>query len=523
MPQTALIWLKRDLRLDDHAPLAAAAAFDAAAAVYVIEPAWLASAECDSQHVAFALEGLAELRRTLAARGLPLLVRVGEVRAVFDALRESFPFTDLLSHEETGPGWSFERDRAVAAWCRERGVQWQEWAQTGVVRRLRTRDGWARRWQARMGAAPVDMPARWRGATTLAIDDELPDLRALGLPAHGKTLQPSGETAAQATLASFLNHRGHRYLKSISSPLTAASGGSRLSPYLAFGMLSMRRVHHATEAAIARSDDAFVRRPLRGFAGRLRWHCHFVQKLETQPSMEFRNLARSADGLRESEFDRTRFDAWCAGQTGYPMVDACMRSLRATGWLNFRMRAMLVSFAAYHLWLHWREPGLFLARQFLDFEAGIHWSQMQMQSGTTGINTTRVYNPIKQARDQDPSGVFVRRWLPAMRQVPDAWLFEPWRMPEDIQARAGLRVGTEPQADIPLPLVDLDEALRTAKARLHARRAEPAVRAAKQAVVERHGSRAHRPGRKRARRAERSEAGPSEPPSSSDEQLTLGF
>lgn len=484
MPETALIWLKRDLRLDDHAPLAAAAAFDAAAAVYVIEPAWLDSPECDSQHVAFALNGLAELRAALAARGLPLLVRVGEVRAVFDALRESFPFTDLLSHEETGPGWSFERDRAVAAWCHERGVQWQEWAQTGVVRRLRTRDGWARRWQTRMGAAPVDMPARWRGATALAIDD-LPDLRALGLPAHGKTLQPSGETAARATLASFLDHRGHRYLKSISSPLNAATGGSRLSPYLAFGMLSMRRVHHATEAAIARSDDVFVRRALRGFAGRLRWHCHFMQKLETQPSMEFRNLARSADGLRESAFDRTRFDAWCAGQTGYPMVDACMRSLRATGWLNFRMRAMLVSFAAYHLWLHWREPGLFLGRQFLDFEPGIHWSQMQMQSGTTGINTLRVYSPAKQAREQDPDGVFIRRWVPELARVPLPLLAEPWRMAPSQQRSAGCVLGS----DYPLPVVDERLAIAEAKQRLYAIRRQPRAREEAQAIQARHGSR----------------------------------
>lgn len=94
------------------------------------------------------------------------------------------------------------------------------------------------------------------------------------------------------------------------------------------------------------------------------------------------------------------------------MVDACMRQLPATGWLNFRMRAMLVSFAAYHLWLHWRAPGLFLARQFLDFEPGIHWSQMPMQSGTTGINTLRIYSPAKQARDQDPQGLYTRQWVP---------------------------------------------------------------------------------------------------------------
>ena len=167
------------------------------------------------------------------------------------------------------------------------------------------------------------------------------------------------------------------------------------------------------------------------------------------------------------------------------MVDACVAMLRETGWINFRMRAMLVSVAAYPLWLHWRAVGLWLARQFLDYEPDIHCSQMQMQAGTTGINTTRVYNPIKQAQDHDPHGVFVRRWLPALRRVPDAWLFEPWRMPPEVQARCGVRVGQ----DIATPLVDLASATKAAKARLHALRNQEPIRAAKAAIVEKHGSR----------------------------------
>ncbi|MEW5835862.1 MAG: FAD-binding domain-containing protein [Pseudomonadota bacterium] len=499
MPRHALVWFKRDLRLRDHAPLAAAAQADTAAAVYVIEPDWLASPEGSSAHLAFALEGLAQLRRTLAARGLPLLVEVGEVRAVFERLRARYPFTDLLSHEETGSGWSYRRDRAVAAWCRQHSVAWQEFAQTGVVRRLRTRDGWARHWQARMDAPLVPTPDGFRGAEGLALPD-LPDLARLGLDPHGKQLQAAGEAPAQATLASFLAYRGHGYLTSISSPLRAERGGSRLSPYLAFGMLSMRQAHQATVAAIAGSDDVAVRRALRGFAGRLRWHCHFMQKLESQPSLEFRNLARATDGLREGDFDRERFGAWCAGATGYPMVDACMRSLRATGWLNFRMRAMLVSFAAYHLWLHWREPGLFLARQFLDYEAGIHWSQMQMQSGTTGINTLRMYSPAKQARDHDPGGHFIRRWVPELSRVPLPLLAEPWRMEPSQQRAAGCVIGR----DYPAPLVEERAALAQARDRLYAVRRDPRARAEADAIQTRHGSR--RSGLPSARRRRRTRA-----------------
>jgi deoxyribodipyrimidine photo-lyase len=220
----------------------------------------------------------------------------------------------------------------------------------------------------------------------------------------------------------------------------------------------------AAAAAAGERDWAYA---LRGFAGRLRWHCHFMQKLEDEPAIEHRHFARACDGLRPGDDGmplddaaQARLAAWCEGRTGFPMVDACMRQLRATGWLNFRMRAMLVSFAAYHLWLHWRAPGLHLARQFLDFEPGIHWSQMQMQSGTTGINTLRIYSPAKQAREHDPTGAYVRRWVPEF--------------------------GTP---DYPAPIVDERAALAFAKERLYGLRRGDAARAEADAIQQRHGSR----------------------------------
>jgi deoxyribodipyrimidine photo-lyase len=489
----AVVWFKRDLRVRDHAPLAAAAAADNALALHVVEPAWLDSPECHPRQVAWTLAALGELRAALAARGLPLVVRVGPVPAVFDALRRDFAFTHLFSHEETGPLWTYDRDRAVAAWCRERGVAWHEFAHTGVVRRLRSRNGWAQQWQRRMDAPEVAMPACWRGAPVRV--DALPTLRDLGLP----SVEPpagAGERAAWTTLESFLAARGRGYRRHLSSPLAAAEGCSRLSEHLAFGTVSMRCLHQATTARIdtLAGGDADERRfahDLRGFAGRLRWHCHFVQKLEDEPAIEHRNFARACDGLRPGdgvECDaqaQRRFDAWREGRTGYPMVDACMRSLVATGWLNFRMRAMLVSFASYHLWLHWRPTGLHLARQFLDFEPGIHWSQMQMQSGTTGINTLRIYSPTKQALDHDPDGAFIRRWVSELEGVPAAFVAQPWRMPADVQKRAGCVIGR----GYPPPIVDDRTAVRQAKDRLYALRATREARAEADDIQHRHGSR----------------------------------
>lgn len=480
----ALVWFKRDLRIHDHAPLVAASAHADAAGVFILEPEWLESPECDSSHVEFALGCLAELRDALAKRGMPLLVRVGSAVDVLAQLHGELAFTHLLSHEETGPGWSYGRDRQVTAWCASARVVMQEFFQTGVVRRLRSRSGWAQRWQARMDAPLYVLQGGFTAAVPLD-QPALPTLASLGLAPHGKALQAPGEMAARQTLASFLQVRGYDYRKSLSSPLSAEEGCSRLSPHLAFGTLSMRTVHQATELAIANTPDRDLAYALRGFAGRLRWHCHFMQKLEDEPDIEFNNFARACDGLRENDFNDAHFAAWCAGRTGFPMVDACMRSLVATGWLNFRMRAMLVSFASYHLWLHWRPTGQFLARQFLDYEPGIHWSQMQMQSGTTGINTLRMYSPTKQAQDQDPHGHFIRRWVPELQGVPLPYLAEPWKMHASVQHMARCTIGV----DYPAPIVDDKAAMQAAKDRLYGLRKSDSARRQADAVQARHGSR----------------------------------
>jgi deoxyribodipyrimidine photo-lyase len=332
--------------------------------------------------------------------------------------------------------------------------------------------------------------------------------------------QRGGRQLAQQTLQAFLHERSQQYRGGISSPLSAPTACSRLSAYLSYGCLSMREVLQATESHIETLPRGRSRHKqgLQSFLSRLYWHCHFIQKLEDEPQLEYRNLHRGYDGLRETHFDEDRFNALKAAQTGWPLVDACVTMLEHTGWLNFRMRAMLVSVAAYPLWLHWQPVGQWLARQFLDYEPGIHWSQMQMQSGTTGINVPRIYNPIKQARDHDPQGLFVRHWLPAMRQVPDTWLFEPWRMPESVQSACGVFVGK----DIARPICDLELATRQAKQTVFDLRANPAVRAAKGAIVKKHGSRKQleptRP--KRKTRATPSSAASSP---TSAQQLSLDF
>lgn len=496
-----LVWFKRDLRVTDHEPLALAARQGPVVALYVYEPSVLRSADFDRCHLDFINDCLVELRDALARIGCPLLIRIGECPEVLEDIRHTHGVKALWSHEETGLDVTYARDRRVAAWCRAQGIAWHELPQCGVVRRLRTRDGWARRWDQRMGMPPAPTPTRvttlaaWRDLSAVAAQHPVRDARALGLDGSPRPeALRGGESRGRQVLDSFLRERGVNYQREMSSPVTGFHACSRISPYLAWGALSLRTAHQAVETrrrdlAEARAAGAPIdgrwQGSLRSFSGRLRWHCHFMQKLEDEPRIEFENFSHAFDGLREQDVDAARLEAFCAGRTGYPMVDACMRALHAGGWINFRMRAMLVSFAANHLWLHWRAFAPYLARQFIDFEPGIHYSQVQMQSGTTGINTPRIYSPIKQALDQDPDGRFIRRYVPELEAVPIEYLAQPHTLPMSLQQRLGVRIGHR----YPAPIVDHATAYRAARERIAAVRRTPEAHAAADQVQARHGSR----------------------------------
>lgn len=487
MPHS-VVWFKRDLRVEDHAPLWQATRLGPVTCLYMIEPALWNSPDMAAQHYHFILESLDELRTALAQMGLVLHIRVGAACEILSQIHAELPFTALFSHEETGNWKSFQRDIKVRQWCRAHMIAWHESMQFGVHRGAGSRQRWKEKWLEHTLASKVVIPASPKDSGLQVTETALPSATALGLSAWDPPArQRGGLSQARRTLTSFLQDRSSQYRGGISSPLRAPSACSRISPYLSYGCISLREVYQQTQAALkdVAAQDRNHRLGLASFTSRLFWHCHFIQKLESEPEIEFRNMHRGYDGLREGSLNALHFERLQQGRTGWPMVDACVAMLRQTGWVNFRMRAMLVSVAAYPLWLDWRPVGHWLARQFLDYEPGIHWSQMQMQSGTTGINATRVYNPVKQALDHDPKGIFVRRWLPAMRHVPDSWLFEPWKMPPAMQLRCGL----QPGKDLPLPVVDLDLASQRAKALIHERRSDAKVKAAQESIVRRHSSR----------------------------------
>ena len=475
-----VVWFKRDLRAADHTPLSDAAAHGPVLPLYIVEPELWRADDASGRQWAFARDSLQKLREGLAAMGQPLVVRVGDAVEVLDELRRAYTLAGLWSHQETGNWASYQRDVRVRQWARTHAIPWAERRQHGVIRGLKTRDGWARAWD-RFMAEPAGAPPAALPPLDGLEPGPIPTAGALGLaPDACPDRQAGGRAAATALLDSFLESRGRDYRREMSSPVTAFNACSRLSPHFAFGTLSMRE---AAQAAWAAHRDAKPpwRGSLNSFEGRLHWHCHFMQKLEDAPEIEWRNLHPAADLLdRSDDPSDPHLLAWAKGETGFPFVDACMRALNATGWLNFRMRAMLQAFACYHLWLHWRQSGLVLARTFTDYEAGIHWSQSQMQAGTTGINTTRIYNPVKQGYDQDPDGRFVRSWVPELADLPDAYIHEPWTWPN-----AYTLLGEA----YPERIVDHQAAARAARQKLGRMRASADAKQQADQIQQKHGSR----------------------------------
>jgi deoxyribodipyrimidine photo-lyase len=484
-----LIWLKRDLRIHDHPALTFAAGLGAVLPVHIVEPGLWSLPDASARQWEFVAESLADLRVALREMGAPLVVRVGDAVEVLARLCRQHGIGQIISHEETGNLRTFARDRAVAAWARQAGIVWTELPQSGVVRRLANRDGWAPQRNAFMVAAVLPPPPF--SAVPGVEPGQIPTARALKLRADPcPHRQHGGRARGLDLLDSFLTRRGEPYRTAMSSPLTGERACSRLSPHLAWGTLSVREVVAATTARAAERPGGHWGGALASFQSRLAWRDHFIQKLEDQPAIETTDLHPAAT-LRPRQTDAARLQAWAAGETGLPFLDACQRYLRATGWLNFRMRAMVISVASYHLWLDWRATGAHLARMFTDYEPGIHWPQVQMQSGTTGINTPRIYNPVKQGHDQDPAGAFIRTWLPELAAVPDAFVHEPWKWP-----------GAQSLLDhrYPAPIVDVTLAARAAREAVWTARQRPGFAETTTGIVQRHASRAAPRIRRTARR-----------------------
>jgi deoxyribodipyrimidine photo-lyase len=473
-PCVNVIWLKRDLRLNDHAGFHyAAQSKHPIIVLYIEEPLVVCSPTFAQQHASFLTESLGSLRAQLGEKGVPLFTAKGHVLEVLETLQAHVEIATLHSHEETGEWCTYERDVLVSHWCKANHIVWQEHRQFGVIRRLKNRSTWAERWKRMMEQPVYPIPEHLLSIPSTVLPAYFHQSlfqRIFPYATYHSLRQIGGREQALSLLKSFLDGRGRLYSKHMSSPNLAEEGCTRLSPYITFGCISMREVYQALAMAQKTVWHRYPKveakvwfRSLRSVESRLYWHCHFIQKLERKPRLEFESLHYAYDGLRPHTPEaEARFNAFQRAETGIPMIDACLRYLFAHGWINFRMRALLMSFGCYQLWLPWQWVGTFLASHFIDYEPGIHFYQSQMQSAATGYNTVRIYCPIKQAKDQDPQGEFISTWLPELAELPLPYRYAPWELPPLLAQSEGFTLGV----DYPQPIVDLKASYDEAKQRV---------------------------------------------------------
>ncbi len=454
MPSTAIVWLRRDLRLHDHPPLAAAlAAHERVVPVFVLDPRLLNGRFASAPRTAFLLGCLRELDAALRERGSALAIRHGAPERELPALAHAIEARAVYWASDATP-YALARDRRVRAALAACGVEAIPGAGTFVadVGRPRTSTGrpftvftpFHRAWGALerrpVHRAPAKLPPLPRGLDR----GRIPSLADLGLAAADALAEPAalpGESAARAALARWLASDlaayGERHDR-------LAGGTSRLSPHLRFGTLSARELEERARRHGGAGAAAFARQ--------LAWRDFYAHVLLHHPGNRLHEHQPRMRALAWDE-DPALLAAWQEGRTGYPLVDAGMRELRASGWMHNRARLVVGSFLTKDLQLDWRAGEAWFMRLLLDGDVAQNNGNWQWIA-SVGVDPApafrRLLNPGLQQRRHDPEGEYVRRWVPELRQVPDALLAEPWRMSPEQQAQAGCAIG----GDYPAPVVD---------------------------------------------------------------------
>jgi deoxyribodipyrimidine photo-lyase len=455
--RSILVWHRDDLRTADNAALAAAAADGDPCPVFVFDPRYYGerSLACDAR-LRFLHECVADLDRQYRARGGRLAMRRGDPRTVLRDLLDSGVVEEVYCNRSTTARYGREVAETVRAWPEvtafsDDGIRRVDRRYRDGTVAVDTREGvagddrpWQEQCEAYFEADPAPRPESLPDnpvESTTSVDD-IEDRYDVAPVKTG--VPPGGTVAGNERLSAFCD-RISEYPSAVSPPAAAAERSSRLSPYLAFGALSPRQVYRAVEEA----PDS---RGTEMYRSRLFWNRHYTQKLADWPGWADRAVNPVYRGLFRDEHDPELVAAWKEGRTGFPMVDASMRALVGTGYLNFRMRAMVATFFHYVLREWWRRGADFMYRHLIDADPAINYTQWQSQCDLTGVHPVRIYDPAKQFREYDPDGEFVREYVPELAALPDEHLASPEKAPLAVQEEAGVRIGE----DYPRPVVDYE-------------------------------------------------------------------
>ncbi|WP_267642690.1 FAD-binding domain-containing protein [Haloarchaeobius amylolyticus] len=443
-PSPVVVWHRADLRVADNPALAAAADEGDPVPVFCIDPQYFGDRglACDDR-LLFLLAALSDLDEQYRELGSSLTLLHGDAVDRLTRLHESLDAPVYVNHH-TNARHGRERDEALA----DRG--WTRWFDADAIRREvpEPRDGWQAHAEAYFESEPVPAPDSLPAnpvesdVTTDAVREEY------DLTSEKRDVPRGGRTAALRRLRHFARNLD-RYPASISPPAAAEQHCSRLSAYLTFGCLSPREVYRRVQG---RGQGESL------FESRLFWNQHFRQKLEDFPAATDRAVNPVFRGLNRDSHDPDLVAAWQAGETGFPMVDAGMRALVETGYVNFRLRALCATFFSYVLRQPWQVGADFMYYHLIDADSGINYQQWQMQAGTVGAHPPRIYDPAKQVREHDPEGEYVRQYVPELDPVPDEYLDRPERMPKSLQQEVGVVIGE----DYPAPIVDYEAARQRA-------------------------------------------------------------